>query len=230
MQTNIYEITNLIKKFYSKDKKLILVSVAIGIIVTFGIGLKDRAYHDMVQKRISQEIIRFHILANSNTHTDQELKIKVKEGVLDRLAIKLEHVKNVHETREVLKNNLQYIKSITREIIEDNSYNVSVSISNVIFPEIVYQNMTLPAGEYESLKIVIGDGIGENWWCVMFPMLCFINSARGEVSEEMRNEMKSILKEDDYNFIFQDTVNIRFRAIEWWQNRQKYEESKIYVF
>ena len=226
MQEKIYRV----KDFYKRDKKLILLSIAIGLIIAFGMAFQERAYSEIIQQRISQEIIRFHILANSNTYDDQQLKMEVKKEVLSRLEPKLKFATNVNETRQVLRDNLVYIEEIVREIVQNDNYGVSVSISNVMFPEIAYQNMTLPAGEYEALQISIGAGSGENWWCVMFPMLCFISSAKGEVSEEMKNEMKNILTEEDYNFIFQDTVDIRFRSLELWQNRFGNKEGDSHVF
>lgn len=226
MKNNIYKLKNKIKDIYIKDKKIINISLAIGFIITIILSFQTKAYSETMQQRIAQEIIRFHVIPNSNLQKDQELKMKVKKEVLKELAPKLELTKNINETREILKTNLEFIKYTTLKVIEESGYNydVEVNMLNTHFPQINYGNMTLPAGEYEALQIVIGSGIGKNWWCVMFPMLCFIEQAQGKVSTEMKEEMREVLSEEDYNMIFQDTdLSIKFRSVEWWRNRQKGE-------
>jgi len=207
-----------IKNFYNGDKKIIFLSVLLGFLIATSTAIHTKARALEMQERIAEEIIRFHVLANSDSKDDQDLKMRVKEEVLYRLEPKFGYIKNIDETRKILLENLKYIETIVHEVV-GSGYNISVNISNVMFPKISYENMTLPAGEYESLQIIIGEGVGQNWWCVMFPMLCFVTSEEGEVSYEMRTEMRRILSEEEYNLIFQDEINIRFKAIDWWQNR-----------
>lgn len=231
MQIKNFNIKNKLINLYNKDKTIVIASICIGIIITLVLAFQTKAYSETMQQKISQEIIRFHVLANSDSDSDQELKMKVKEEVLEGLASKLEHSSSIDETREILLNNIMYIEDITHDVIEKEGYDydVSVNIVNTQFPQIAYGNMTLPEGEYEALQIIIGSGKGQNWWCVMYPMLCFVDVAKGEVSEEDKAEMKKNLSTEEYNLIFENAeeVNVKFKSVELWQNRNK---SEFHVF
>lgn len=223
METKNFNFKNLLTNIYIKDKYIILISITLGIIITLVFAFQTKAYSDTMQEKIAKEIIRFHVLANSDSTSDQELKMKVKEEVLQKLSTKLEGSNNINETREILLYNLNFIEDITRKVIKEEGYDydVSVNIVNTQFPQISYGNMTLPEGEYEALQIIIGNGTGQNWWCVMYPMLCFVDVAKGEVSQKDMEEMKQKLSTEEYNLIFENAeeVNIRFRSVEWWKNR-----------
>lgn len=126
-------------------------------------------------------IIRLHVKANSDTEEDQALKLKVRDRILKETAPLLEKSESIEETRAIVKENLDNIKSIAEEVIkeEGKDYKVEVNFGMTSFPTRKYGEMVLPAGEYEALLVTIGEGKGQNWWCVMFPPLCFVEMTHG---------------------------------------------------
>lgn len=157
------------------------------------------AYEDIFDK-----IIRFHVIANSDSKEDQELKLKVRDEVIDFMVPKLQDAKTLDEAREILKENIETVNELAEEVIRDNSYGYSVQtmISHENFPDKLYGDVVFPAGEYEAFRIIIGEGQGKNWWCVMFPSLCFVDETKenvdsttivSEINNE-NNEQKVVFK------------------------------------
>ena len=146
-------------------KNRLILSVILGIILTLGwVTVSESALSD-----ISSGLIRLHILANSDGNDDQLLKLKVRDRLLSEADTSSGEL------------NLSHIKEICRDEIIKNGYdyNVSVSYGKFYFPTKTYENITLPAGDYEALRVVIGKGEGKNWWCVMYPPLCFSDNTFG---------------------------------------------------
>jgi len=133
-----------------------------------------------------KDIIRFHVRANSDKKEDQDLKLKVRDEILDVMGEKFNKVNSLEESREVIKENIDEMKIIAREVIANNGkdYDVAISLGQDYFPIRKYGNMVFPQGEYETLMIEIGEGKGQNWWCVMFPPLCFIDITHSVAIEE----------------------------------------------
>lgn len=174
-----------------------------------------------IQNSLADKVLRLHILANSNSIFDQELKLEVRDKIVEFLTPKLENSKNLSETKQIISENLYKIKEIAKEItLKKSNYNVAVSLDTSVFPTKHYKNISFPAGNYEALKIVIGEGKGNNWWCVMFPPLCFTNSSAGCFSESSTNILKENLSDKEYNFINSDKANvkIKFRLLELWNS------------
>ncbi|MBQ8249132.1 MAG: stage II sporulation protein R [Clostridia bacterium] len=124
--------------------------------------------------KLYDNIIRLHVLANSDSEEDQELKLKVRDGILDTVATLLDGVTDRTITENILSENLQAIESVAKKVLDDNSstYTVSVTLTKEAYPTRDYENYTLPAGTYTSLRVLIGEAEGQNWWCVLFPQLC----------------------------------------------------------
>lgn len=157
-----------------------------------------------LQSSIENKLIRFHVIANSDKAEDQALKLKVRDKVLEYIAPILKTSKSIEESRNILKQNDKNIRNIAEKVIVDSgySYNIVTMLSNENFPVKTYGNITLPQGEYEAYRIIIGSGTGQNWWCVMFPPLCFIDITKGEVSyKETEKAMKQVLSEKEYEEI-----------------------------
>lgn len=176
---------------------------------------------DASQKTIANKLIRFHVIANSDTTEDQALKLKVRDEVLKYIAPKLKEAKNINDSREILKANDEIIKEIAKKVVKENgyTYTINTSLSHENFPVKSYGNVTLPEGNYEAYRIIIGNGEGHNWWCIMFPPLCFIDVTRGQIAyDETEREMKSVLTEDEYKL-----VNNQDEDIESNQIRFKYK-------
>ncbi|MDR7857579.1 stage II sporulation protein R [Tissierella sp.] len=136
------------------------------------------------------EIIRFHIRANSDKEEDQALKLKIRDEILKEMGEKFESTKSLDESRNIIKNNITEMKAITEKVIkkEGEDYSVAVTLGQDTFPTRKYGNLVLPAGKYETLLITLGEGKGQNWWCIMFPPLCFADithSVAYNIEEEL---------------------------------------------
>jgi stage II sporulation protein R len=162
------------------------------------------------QESISSKLIRFHVIANSDSVEDQALKLKVRDAILEYIYPKLKGSNSLNESRKIIKDNEEELKKIAIKVIKEKGYNytVNTSLSYENFPAKSYGIITLPQGKYEAFRIIIGSGKGQNWWCVMFPPLCFIDVTKGEVSnKETEKEMKKVLNNKEYNLI-NNTVDI----------------------
>lgn len=124
-----------------------------------------------------KDIIRFHIRANSDSKEDQDLKLKIRDEILQAMGEKFELLNSIEESRHIIEDNLMEMKSISQRVVYDEGkdYEVEVSLGMDNFPIRKYGDMLLPQGEYETLLIEIGESKGQNWWCVMFPPLCFVD-------------------------------------------------------
>ncbi|WP_297422825.1 stage II sporulation protein R [Clostridium sp.] len=139
---------------------------------------------------VKDSLIRFHVIANSDNDDDQKLKLKVKDKVIDYLYPYLNNSASLDESRQIIKDRMQEVKKIAEEVIKENNYgyNVQVQLSRENFPEKSYGNITLPQGNYEAFRIIIGSGQGRNWWCVMFPPLCFVDESKAQVEYDKTEE------------------------------------------
>ncbi|MCB2354862.1 stage II sporulation protein R [Clostridium estertheticum] len=184
-------------------KKFILTSFAIMIIIFIALNstsLSGKAS----QSDVASKLIRFHVIANSDDKIDQNLKLKVRDSVLKYISPKIVDCKNIKESRKIINNENKNIKKIAERIIKENGfkYSVATSLSEEYFPVKTYGNITLPQGKYEAYRIIIGTGKGQNWWCVMFPPLCFVDITKGNVSyEKTEKEMKTVLSDDEYKMV-----------------------------
>ena len=203
-------INGVIFMLRGKLKKLALI---LGIILIFTVILTYNYVKDVYDNLSSykQELIRFHVLANSDSDFDQNLKLKVRDKVLEVVGKKLENSKSIDETRQILENNLDDIQDIAKsEIISnDMSYDVNVYLGNYDFPTKSYGSFTLPAGEYEAVRVVLGEGKGQNWWCVMFPPLCYVDVAHGLTDEKTKEELRNVLSEEEFDMIASGKVTMK---------------------
>jgi len=203
-------------------KKFILTSVAIIIIISIALNTNNIS-SKASQSDVAGKLIRFHVIANSDDKVDQELKLKVRDSVLEYISPKLIDSKSIEESRKIINNEDKNIKKIAEMIINKNGFNYSVAttLSTEYFPVKTYGNITLPQGKYEAYRILIGSGSGQNWWCVMFPPLCFVDITKGDVSfQKTESEMKSILSEDEYELIDNTKkdnkkIIVKFKIIEF---------------
>lgn len=208
-----------------KEKNILLLSIFIGTFITLLFMLATKSYSYNIQKGIADEVIRLHVLANSDEDYDQQLKIKVKDGIVKMLENELHNSMSKDETRIILLQNLDKIEDKAKEIIEENgyNYNVSAKITFDDFPTKQYGDVVLPAGEYEALKVEIGEAKGKNWWCVMFPPLCFVDASVKEVPKEDKDMLKSVLTDTEYDIVTKADnendipIEIKFKIVEMWQ-------------
>ena len=144
---------------------------------------------------IKDKLIRFHVIANSDSDEDQNLKLKVRDKVVEALSEKLSNVNSLEEAENVLEENIDYVNEIAKEVIEENNYTYEVTtmLSYENFPDKVYGDCVFPQGNYEAFRVIIGEGKGQNWWCVMFPSLCFVDESKNSVdSSYLKEEIENI--------------------------------------
>ncbi|QAA31415.1 stage II sporulation protein R [Clostridium manihotivorum] len=184
----------------------------------------------LVSNDIKDKLIRFHVIANSDDKKDQELKLKVRDEILNYISPKLKDSKSIDESRKILKENDEKIKQIAAKVIKDNGYRYSVTstLDHENFPVKTYGNITLPQGDYEAYRVIIGEGKGQNWWCVMFPPLCFIDITKGQVSyDQTEKQMKRVLTDKEYEEVNnqkskdKDKIIFTFKVKEMFDNITK---------
>ncbi|MBD7912630.1 stage II sporulation protein R [Clostridium cibarium] len=161
-------------------------------------------------------LIRFHVIANSDTDADQSLKLKVRDEVINYLYPYLKQSKSLDESRNIIKSKEDDVRSIALRVIKNNgySYPVKVELSHENFPEKSYGNITLPQGNYEAFRVIIGNGQGQNWWCVMFPPLCFIDVTKGNVEEEKSKEELDQEIDKSKNTKGEESPKVKFKIVE----------------
>lgn len=161
---------------------------------------------------IRSETLRLHIIANSDSEEDQALKLKVRDAVLEATENLFADVSGKTEALAAAEYSSDEIKSIAENVIESEGfdYEVQVELTEMWFETRTYEDFTLPAGEYDAVRIIIGAGEGENWWCVMYPALCIPGA---EAAEEFYGENSA--------FITGSGVEIRFAIIEWIEKLKK---------
>lgn len=149
-------------------------------------------------------ILRFHVRANSDSKADQELKMAVKDDVVSYLEPLLKKCDNVEESKDVIVNQLQNIYTIAVNTIVEQGYDydVKVYITQEMFPAKKYGDLTFPAGNYQALRIDIGQAKGQNWWCVMFPPLCFVDESTAVVSVEGKEALRRALTSEEYEALY----------------------------
>jgi stage II sporulation protein R len=137
---------------------------------------------DAADEKIPDQAIRLRILANSDNVRDQGLKRKVRDAVLDEMGSWVHRPANIHEARRLVRSQLPEFEKIAKKTIQSHGYDYSVKVKfgKVPFPTKLYGNRVYPAGEYEALLITIGEGKGDNWWCVLFPPLCFVDMSNSD--------------------------------------------------
>lgn len=128
-----------------------------------------------------ENLIRLHVLANSDSATDQQLKLQVRDAIIAYLTPYLEQVAQKSEAEEIVRAHKDTLTQIAQQIITNNGadYPVELEFGMFDFPIKSYGNLVLPAGKYEAVRILIGRAEGKNWWCVLFPPLCFVDITNG---------------------------------------------------
>ncbi len=217
-----------INSWYKRERKTLMLSVFLGVIITFAFGIATKGYSEHIEKGIAERVIRFHVIANSDSDADQALKLKVRDAVLAFMKEKLSAENNINSAREVVLNNVEEIKAVSEKVIAENKkdYPVWVGLAETNFPTKVYGDIAFPPGEYEALRIVIGNGSGKNWWCVLFPPLCFVDITQGKISDEGKDSLKNILTAEEYDIVVNAKsenhipVKVKFKIVEWWQSHK----------
>ena len=214
------KVKNIKKRIYILIGILIAIMLSTTLIILREISKIEACTYDYKEK-----LIRFHVIANSDTDEDQELKLNVRDAVIAYLQPKLEKSKSIEESEAIIKNEYNNLEKISSKVISDNGYdyNVDIGLNYSYFPAKQYSSVVLPAGKYKALKIIIGEGKGKNWWCVMFPPLCFVDDQNGVIDEKTDKKLKEILTPEEYDLIMskdktdEKNLKIKFKIVELFQ-------------
>ena len=171
-----------------------------------------------LQQQISTQVLRFHIRANSDTVADQQKKLRIKQSLLEWLTPILSENTNNSETIQCIRKNLPDIrKKATRMAAPEP---VTVTLQKEWFPEKTYGTCTFPEGIYDALRVDIGQAKGHNWWCVLYPSLCFADALEPSMTEEGEEKLQQVLDEDAYDLLLHpQKLKIRFRLEFFLRNR-----------
>ena len=195
----------------------------IALLIGMAVFLISGAVSLQNRDQLADKVVRLHILANSDSEEDQALKLRVRDRVLERATELLEQTGDRREAADVLQSHLPELERIAAEEISDcgYEYDVTAEVANTMFPTKEYDGFTLPAGEYLALRIIIGEGNGHNWWCVVFPPLCTTAAAdvpASALAAGFDEEEVAPVTEENEGYM------LKFKAMEWWEAiREKIE-------
>ena len=180
-------------------------------------SLQDKSTSTL-QQQIATQVLRFHIRANSDTVADQQKKLRIKQSLLEWLTPILSENTSKSETIQCIRKNLPDIrKEATRMAAPEP---VTVTLQKEWFPEKTYGTCTFPEGIYDALRVDIGQAKGHNWWCVLYPSLCFADALEPSMTEEGEEKLQQVLDEDAYDLLLHpQKLKIRFRLEFFLRNR-----------
>ena len=198
---------------YKSRMKIWEVSLLLALCFSLCLGTWAQAK----QSSLSSSLVRLHVIAVSDDEYEQSLKLRVRDGVLSYISPKLRDVKSAQQAQEIIKNELDGIKAAAESSAEGRS--VEVTLSQEYYPTRNYEKFSLPAGKYQSLRVILGEGEGHNWWCVVFPPLCTTAATDLEetaVAAGLDGEDISLITEEDEWYV------LKFRAVELWENLRRW--------
>lgn len=218
-------------ELWKKEKWYWCLAVVIGIAFSLLFGAHwTKGYSEMIQKGIGAKVVRFHVLANSDTEEDQALKLAVRDRVLQEYSGLLEVCTSKEETLAVLETAKQKISETAAAEVMTQGYDYPVRVSLVReeFPFKKYDDLIFPAGVYDALRIEIGAAEGQNWWCVLYPQMCFVDAAWGYSTEESHIRLQNTLTEEEFLVVSameqeELTPKIKCKIVEFWQKEQTAE-------
>ena len=173
--------------------------VFLPLLLIFTLLFGSLSYTNDASNDISTKVLRMHVLANSNSINDQRLKIAVKNNIIKSTQELFTDCNNLEESIEIAQSNTELIKASAQEVIKkyNKNYDVKVYVDNEFFDVREYKDFTLPSGNYNTVKIVIGEGKGKNWWCVMYPAVC-ISACSDDFDKALTKEEKKLITSKKY--------------------------------
>ena len=192
-------------------KKICAVCLAATACILLSTTIQTRS----LQQGMAQKVLRFHVLANSDSQEDQNLKLEVRDQVGALMAEKLQDAETLEESTQVVSQNLEEIRYCAESVIrkEGYAYPVTANLETCAFPEKTYGSYIFPEGEYQALRVVIGSGQGHNWWCVMYPNLCFADSMY-EVNPDSGEKLREVLDPEEYASVLREgNYKVRFKML-----------------
>lgn len=218
----------MIKELGGSRHNSLIFKIGATVIVSavFTMAIFLFSYSEDVNKGLANNLIRLHVIANSDSAVDQELKKNIRDVVINYMKEQLRDSKDVGQTEYIINNNLGKIEELARNEIsrQGKEYSVKATLGSYPFPTKAYGDVTLPAGYYQALKVVIGKGDGSNWWCVLFPPLCFVDVTHGTLPDNIKENLKNALTSEEYNIITsvdndsEIPIKIKFKVVEFFQH------------
>lgn len=200
-------------------KYLILIFVLILFLV-----LSAYSYASEVNQNLSDNVFRLHVIANSDSKEDQDLKYKVRDKLIEYMKSITYNIESKEEVINIAYNNIENFQKIAEQVIKENGFNypVKIEIGNFSFPTKTYGDISFPSGFYDALKVEIGNASGQNWWCVMFPPLCFVDVTSGVVPESSKENLETNLGQEEYDIISNnnesDVIEFKFKIVEFFED------------
>lgn len=194
----------------------------LGFLLVIFVLISAISYVDAVSNNISDSVFRLHIIANSDSDEDQNLKYMVRNEILTYINQYGDSFNNKEDIINFINENNEEIQHIAQKSVYNNGYEypVSIEVGNFSFPTKTYGDISLPAGYYDALRIKVGKATGQNWWCVMFPTLCFVDLTSGIVEDDSKEVLETSLNDEEYALIStQDspTLNFKFKLLEMFE-------------
>lgn len=159
-----------------------------------------------LQTALADQVLRLHIIADSNSDADQTVKLAVRDAVITYLEPYLDGVTTKREAMEIIDAQMAALTDIANAVLSENGfpYTAKAGLSRTYFPVKLYGDLVLPAGEYDALRICLGSAKGKNWWCLVFPQLCFVDLTTGVLPEDSKEELRALLTDEEYALLFPD--------------------------
>ena len=188
-------------------------------------------YVQAVSANLSEAVFRLHVIANSDADYDQNLKYLVRDSLLEYMNDICKDVCTKEEAISLCYENLDTFKDIAIKVVRDNGfdYDVNLKIGNFSFPTKTYGDISFPAGMYDALRVEIGSASGQNWWCVMFPSLCFIDVSSGVLEEDSKELLEQNLSHESYEIVSNNSdkeIKLKFKVLELFGNNEIFTSKK----
>ena len=211
-----------------KELRILSMSVFFGLVFAVVVAAYTFIYSATTQRDIAENVIRFHVRANSNTGDDQDLKNLVSAEVLDKFSANFSQYTDIADMRELFAQLLPEMEAYAQEIVRSKGYDydVATSMESVFFPTQFYGDLAFPPGKYETVQILIGEGEGQNWWCLMFPPLCYVDMTATDAGQQ---QLAQTVSDESFRLLTHSQgqgqaqpqaaeMVVRFKVVEWWQN------------
>ena len=212
------------KKFFNfiKNPKFKMICILTFLLFIY-ITICAFSYAQSISTDISNNLFRLHVIANSDSKEDQDLKYIVRDKLIEYMNSLIPNCKNKQEVINIAYSHIDDFKQIAQDTVKANGfdYDVNVEIGNFEFPTKHYGDISLPAGFYDALRVKIGKATGQNWWCVMFPPLCFVDVTSGVVPEESKKDLEDNLSDEEFALISDNKsqeIQFKFKLLELFTN------------
>ena len=222
-----FQISKPAEAYISRNSAILTFfkrSLLIIFLLLVYISISAFAYVSTVSETISNSVFRLHVIANSDSQEDQNLKYIVRDNLIKYMNSLTTNITSKQEAIKIAQNHKEDFYKIAKQTIKENGYDydVNIDIGNTYFPTKYYGDISLPAGYYDALRVEIGEAAGQNWWCVMFPPLCFVDMSTGIVPEESKETIKENLPTEEYALISNtenNSLSFKFKLIELFHNK-----------